>query len=322
MSVDPSPSEELGDQPSETRASRRRLIAALQAIFVTVLWASSWVVITFGLEQENLPPLTYSGLRYSVAAVVLVVVILSKSEYRESTRSLSKRWWAILALYGVIFVSITQGSQFVGLFYLEAITVSILLNLTPIIVLLMGVMSLRETPSWDQTLLIIVGVLGAMLYFYPFNFVGESLLGIVIVLIGVFANSISSVLGRYINREKVAHPVVVTGVSMTIGASLLLSTGLLIEELPMISLVGIFYILWLALVNTAFAFTLWNRAMQTLRAVDMTLINSTMLPQIVLLSIFFLGEMPEFWDWIGLIILTISIAAVQVSQAMKENNRN
>jgi len=49
----------------------------------------------------------------------------------------------------------------------------------------------------------------------------------------------------------------------------------------------------------------------------MTLINSTMMPQIVILSIIFLGEFPDAIDWIGLIILAISVTAVQYLQTKR-----
>ena len=84
-----------------------------------------------------------------------------------------------------------------------------------------------------------------------------------------------------------------------------------------ISLLSLFYVLWLSVVNTAFAFTIWNKAMQTLRAVDSTIINSTMLPQITILAIIFLGEMPGLLDWFGLILLAVSVAVVQVLQARR-----
>ncbi len=312
----------LRDKESEqdTGVSRKQLIAVGQAIFVTILWASSWVIIKFGLEQENLPPLVFSGLRYTFASIILVVAIVSRSEYRSSTRSLNRRWWSILALYGVIFVSITQGAQFVGLFFLDATMVSVLLNLTPILVLLMAAMSLRETPSKGQTLLIVLGVFGAMLYFYPLDLLSQSLLGIAVVLVGVIANALSSILGRYINKDRIAPPVVITGISMAIGSAILLTTGLILEEFTTITPMALFYVAWLAVVNTALAFTIWNKAMQTLRAIDITIINSTMLPQIVVLSILFLGESLTPLDWVGLIILIISVTLVQVNQAMKENN--
>ncbi|MFW9813140.1 MAG: hypothetical protein ACFFF9_11840, partial [Candidatus Thorarchaeota archaeon] len=53
----------------------------------------------------------------------------------------------------------------------------------------------------------------------------------------------------------------------------------------------------------------------------MTLINSTMMPQIVVLSIIFLAEPLDILDWIGLILFAFSVAAVQVIQASKANNK-
>ena len=92
------------------------------------------------------------------------------------------------------------------------------------------------------------------------------------------------------------------------------------ETVSPLSLTSWFYILWLAVVNTALAFTLWNRAMRVLRAVDMTLINSTMMPQIVILSFIFLQEYPGPLDWIGLILLALSVGAVQYYQTKRMNN--
>ena len=67
---------------SET-APKRHYKAVGEALFVTVLWASSWVIIKFGLEGEGLPPVTFAGLRYSIAAGILLAIILSnRRDYR------------------------------------------------------------------------------------------------------------------------------------------------------------------------------------------------------------------------------------------------
>ena len=295
--------------------TKKHYRAAGEAVFVTILWASSWVIIKFGLEE--IPPLTFSGLRYIIAAFILLAIVQAKEEYRASMWSQEKRWWATMALYGVVFVSITQGAQFVGLDRLDAISVSILLNLTPIVVLFLGVFLLREIPSRRQSFFIILVVAGAMIYFYPLDLNTSEMLGLVVVIIGVIANAFSSVLGRSINRKRESPPIVITAASMTIGAVILVVTGLIVDGIVSFSLLSLFYVLWLSVVNTAFAFTLWNRAMQTLRAVDTTIINSTMLPQITILSIVFLGEMPGLLDWVGLIILAVSVAIVQVLQARR-----
>jgi drug/metabolite transporter (DMT)-like permease len=51
----------------------------------------------------------------------------------------SRRWWGMLILYGLIYIAVTQGTQFIGLFYLPATTMSLMLNMTPIIVVVMAI---------------------------------------------------------------------------------------------------------------------------------------------------------------------------------------
>ena len=302
--------------PQDSR--RTRIVAILQALFVTVLWSSSFVIIKFGLE--DIPPLTFAGLRYSIASLILVMLILAQPKMRSSLMGRSRRWWGMLFLYGCIYITATQGTQFLGLFYLPAITFSLLLNLTPIIVLLTAIPMLGEKPSMIESVLVFLGIFGVILYFYPLDFIGVSILGLIIGLISLVANSASALIGRAINRAKDTPSLVVTGVMMSVGSVFLMLFGLTTEPISPLSFTSWFYILWLAVANTALAFTLWNRAMRVLRAVDMTLINSTMMPQIVILSFIFLAEYPEPLDWIGLILLAISVGAVQYLQTKRMNS--
>ncbi len=288
------------------------------ALIVTVLWASSWVVIKFGLEE--IPPLTFAGLRYSIAAALLMFVVIGRHDFRHEIVKANSRQILTLAGYGLVFVAVTQGAQFIGLNLLPAISVSLLLNMTPLIVLVLGVILLREVPTYGQIGWIFIGIAGVLIFFYPLELGVLQLVGVVVVLIGVVSNAFSSIIGRAINKKREFTPLVITAVSMLFGSLALVAAGLLLESVQSISLLSWFYIIWLSVVNTAFAFTLWNRAMQTLRAVDITLINGTMLPQIVILSIFFLGEMPTFLDWIGLALIAVSAILVQVIQARRMND--
>lgn len=299
-------------------SSRQYYKAVAQALFVTVLWASSWVIIKFGLEE--IPPLTFAGLRYTIASAILIVIVIGREETRHSLQNANRKQILVLSGYGLVFVAITQGSQFVGLDLLPAISVSLLLNMTPLIVLFLGIILLKEIPSRGQFGLIVIGIGGVLLYFYPLDLGGLQLLGVIIVLVGVVFNAFSSIIGRAINKKKEFTPIVVTGVSMLVGSLVLLFTAFLVEDVQTISLLSWFYILWLSVVNTAIAFTIWNRAMQTLRAVNITIINSTMLPQIVILSIIFLGEIPTILDWLGLALIGVSALLVQIIQAKRVNN--
>jgi drug/metabolite transporter (DMT)-like permease len=302
--------------PEDSR--RTQIIAVLQALFVTVLWSSSFIIVKVGLE--GIPPLTFAGLRYSIASVILVVLILAQPKMRASIKNRPRRWWGMLVLYGSIYIAVTQGTQFLGLFYLSPITLSLLLNMTPIIVLLSAIPMLGEKPTAIETLLVLAGIFGVFVYFYPLDFVGISIIGLIVGLISLLANSASSILGRAINRARDTPALVVTGIMMSVGSFFLMLFGLTIEPIAPLSAISWFYILWLAVVNTAFAFTLWTRSMRVLRALDQTLINSTMMPQIVILSIIFLGDFPGPLDWVGLILLAFSVSAVQYLQAKRMNN--
>ncbi len=300
--------------------SKDYLLAVIQALFVTILWSSSWVIIKLGLEE--IPPLIFAGLRYLLGAVILLVLILSNNDHRNLIAIQSKHWWVFIGLYGILFIAITQGGQFIALKLLPAITVSFILNLTPFIVIFLSIGLLKEVPSGLQMLFFLVAFLGILFYFYPIDLTLE-FLGLLVGLVLIFSNALSSILGRSINRTKTVPPIVVTGISMVIGSIIILTCGIAIDGIQIIfslSTLSLIYIIWLGAINTAFAFTLWHNAMQKLRAMDMTIINSTMLPQIVILSIIFLGEFPNFKEWIGLVLLVISTLLIQLSQA-KTNSK-
>jgi drug/metabolite transporter (DMT)-like permease len=71
-------------------------------------------------------------------------------------------------------------------------------------------------------------------------------------------------------------------------------------------------ILWLAVVNSAFAFTLWNRTLRTLSAVESSIINNTMLFQIATLAWVFLGETLTWKEVLGMVVAAVGTLAVQL----------
>jgi drug/metabolite transporter (DMT)-like permease len=264
-----------------------RLIAVLEALLVTFLWSTSWVLIKMGLK--SMPALTFAGLRYSLAFMCLLPFVLHPT-HRAGLRTLPRVKWARLIVLGLFFYAITQGAQFVGLAYLPAVTVSLLLNSTTVIVALLGILLLAERPTVLQWGGVGLAVIGAVIYFYPVSLPAGQALGFIVVTVGVFANAYSSILGRHINREGDIPPLVVTVVSMGTGAVALLAAGVSIQGLPALSPIHWLIIGWLAVVNTAFAFTLWNHTLRTLSAVESSIVNSTMLVQIAVLAWLFLGE--------------------------------
>ena len=283
--------------------------AVLQALFVTFLWSTSWVLVKIGLR--DIPALTFAGLRYSLAFLCLLPFAL-RPVCLTPLRGLSGRRWARLIVLGLLFYAVTQGAVFLGLAYLPSMTVSLLLNFTTIVVALLGIFLLAERPTLHQWSGVVINIVGVGIYFYPVSIPASQALGLIVVAIGVLANAESSILGRHVNREGDVPPLAVTIVSMGVGAIVLLVTGVLIQGLPRLSLTHWAIIGWLAVVNTALAFTLWNHTLRTLSAMESSIINSTMLVQIAVLAWLFLGERPTWQEGIGMALAGLGALIVQL----------
>jgi drug/metabolite transporter (DMT)-like permease len=96
-----------------------------------------------------------------------------------------------------------------------------------------------------------------------------------------------------------------------VGSIALLAIGVAVQGLPPLSWRAWLIIGWLAAVNTAFAFTLWNQTLRTLPAVVSSVINNTMLIQIAVLAWLFLGERPGPRELLGLALAAVGALVVQ-----------
>jgi drug/metabolite transporter (DMT)-like permease len=212
----------------------------------------------------------------------------------------------------LLYYTITQGTQFLGLAYLPAINFSLLLNSTAIVVALLGIPLLHERPTRWQWGGALTFVFGAAVFFYPWDIPAGQALGYLIATIHILSTSLSSIMGRGVNRRGEIHPITVTVVSMGIGAFFLLGLGLATEPAPQLDLTAWAIILWLAVVNTAFSFTLWNHTLRTLSAMESSIINNTMLIQIAILAWIFLGETLSLAQILGMLLAALGALLVQL----------
>lgn len=301
----------IRQQDNELMTSKLHIKAVLQALFVTFLWSTSWVLVKVGLKA-SLPAITFAGLRYFIAFLCLIPFILINPTHRNVLRTFSRVTWIQLALLGFVFYTLTQGAQFLSLSFLPAATLSLLLNFSPIFVALSSSFLKDEPPSITQWGGILLSVIGAIIYFLPLNIPTGQILGLIIALIGVLANSGSSLLGRRVNHQSGLSPILVTTVSMGIGGLLLLIIGAMTQGFGNLSLAQWLIIGWLAIVNTAVAFTLWNNTLKTLTAVESSIINSTMLPQIAILAWLFLDEPLNIKQIFGIVLVGVGTLIVQL----------
>lgn len=260
-----------------------------------------------------MPPLIFAGLRYFLGFLLLVPLVLKAD--RKAIQGLTRIQWGELCALGIVMYGVTQGSQFLSLAYFPAVLIALILNFTPIAVAILSFFLLREGPTRLQILGILVCAIGACLYFVP-HLAGDIPVSwlLLIPIVGTLSNAGASILGRAINRREHLQPRVVTVISMGVGSLILLLVGIVTEKMPDLGFRQILIIVWLAVVNTAFAFTLWNHTLRTLTSVESSVINNTMMIQIAVLSVVFMGESLNAIDVVGLTVASLGALLVQVKR--------
>jgi drug/metabolite transporter (DMT)-like permease len=287
-----------------------RIKAILLAVVVTIIWSTSWVLIKIGLA--DIPAMTFAGLRYMLASLLFFPLLLKK-DIRAQIKGLSARQWAVMVLLGVVLYTIGQGGQFLGLAYLPSVTVSLILNLSALFVAIVSSITIKERLTWLQWLGVMLNLAGVVIYFNPAsNPMHGHWLGWLFAVLSLLGNSVGVIIGREVNRKARIHPIVITGISMTIGSALMLLTGILWQGLPPLSAQSIWIIVILAVVNTAVCFTIWNYTQQTLMATETAILNNTMLVYISVLAWIFLDEKQSPMGIVGLILALVGAMLVQI----------
>ncbi len=231
----------LGHQPS-------RLAASVQAVVVVFVWATSWILVK--RQLHDIPALSFAGLRYGLAFVCLLALLVGRPVLRSRRRC---RAAGCCCLWPGRWCTSDRS---------------------------------RSPPARS----------------------GRSLSS----LWGVVAFAAATMLGRSVNRDDGLPALTVTVVSMGIGSGVLLAVAVVHDGVPRLTLSSWLVVVWLAVINTAAAFTVWNHTMRRLSAMESSLINNTMLVHVAVLAWIFLGERPSTRGMLGLVLVAGGVVLVQL----------
>lgn len=281
-----------------------RAIAVAESVVVALLLGSTLVIAKGALN--DIDPLALAALRYCVA-FLLFLPFLAR---RRSGMHWSGRLWLRFATIGVSFYVVGNGALFLGLRYLPATTASLLPSLVPLLMLFAGSIWLRERPARMQIVGVLVGLAGSALFFGHGLGAGRPI-GIAIVAVGLIGNAAFGVLGRDAAKSEQMDTVALTAIPLAIGGGVLLPLSLAFEGWPHASLRAAFIVLCLAAFNTAGVFFLYNHALRTLPALQVSaIVNCTPLVT-ALLAWLFLNERLGVVQIVGMLIAIGGVALVQ-----------
>jgi drug/metabolite transporter (DMT)-like permease len=264
----------------------RRLTAVLLALLVTLLWSSSYILIKIGLQ--GLPPLTFAGLRYFAAFAALLLAYPVRG--RSLPRHVSAPTWRALTALGLTTYAIVPAAMFLSLNLLPVNSTNLIFQAgIPLTVALFSGLLLNEPTSLRQWAGVLLTVAGVFLFF-PVRPEGGEALGAALAIVAAVGGAAGNLLTRHLMRDHPLRAGDVSMISMGIGSTLLLLVSRLVEPFPALTLSSVVLLLWLSLINTALAFTLWNLALRTLTALEGGVIANAQIVEVALLAWLILGE--------------------------------
>ena len=282
--------------------------ARLVWLILCIIWGSTWLFIKLGLE--NLPPITFAGIRFVIAGVILYLLIRARGIVLPDNR----RDWGLLALTGVLSFSLNYGLVFWGEQYISSGLAAVLQATLPAFGLVIAHFHLPgERMTWSKIFGVVIGFLGVAVVFSNQLAIagGKALAGSVALVLSAFFAAYSNVLVKAYGRR--LEPAILSGGQMFFGLIPLLLIGIPLEGNPFrfhwtpMALVALLY---LAVVGSVIAFMLYYWLVQHMD-VTKTMLISLVTPVVaVVLGMVVLGEDLSWRTIAGGIMIMVGVRFV------------
>lgn len=256
--VDAEREEELSldaQERARRRASRRAKAPVAAWLLLSLIWSSTWLFIKLGLE--DLPPVTFAGIRFVVASLALgAFVVIARRPLPRAAHE-----WGLIALTGLLSFSLNYGLLFWGEKYISSGLAALLQTSIPVFGLVIGHVYLpneRMTPRKVAGVLLGIAGVAFILTHQKESNGAAALWGGAAIVVGAFCTAYANVLIKA--RGARIDPAALALGQMVCGFVPLLIFGAAFEGNPLKlhwTPLAIVCLLYLALVGSALAFLLF-----------------------------------------------------------------
>ena len=227
----------------------------------------------------------------------------------------------LVVALGVLLYTTVPAMQIIGLDATDATSFNFVFQAgIPLVLAASAGTILKEATSWWEWIGVGIVVLGAWVFF-PIAPMGADARGVWLAGTAAVVIGASNLIQRRILRNEGTSALEVTALSMTIGAAILAVLAIFVDERPSLNLELVVLLLVLGIVNTAIAFFIWHRAIQTLRALHIGVIASTQLVFVPIMAVLFLNEEFGFRRAFGSLLVLAGIAVVHYSIAWAKEHK-
>jgi drug/metabolite transporter (DMT)-like permease len=254
---------------------------------IVLLWGPNWLVIKVGLG--SIPPLTYAGLRYFGAAlVVLPLALLVKASFPRAVKD-----WLVFSMTGLLAMGATGGFLFFGQQFLASGLGSLLFALAPFTTALAAHFVIAdERLSWRRLSGIAIGFVGVGLVVSQRGFGSGSVnfLGAGAMLLSTVAWAAGTVWFK--KTATTINPLASTGIQLLSGGAGLLILGLILEwgQPVVLSPTNFLLLGYMIVPSTALGYCLYFWMLRYMPATWLALVSFLVPIVAVLMGVSFLAE--------------------------------
>ena len=264
-------------------------------------WGSLYVVSKIALK--TVPPVTLLALRYIVAIPVLFVILALRGKLTRMTR----KDVMTAAAIGVTGYFMSFCLQMLGISRLTGSISSLLGAMNPIFIPVLASFYLKEELTRSKVLCVAVSMLGVVMIIGVNGTV--DILGALLMLVSVFLWSTTSIIIRRISGKYDPMQIAMLGMVFALpltGAWAALELKTAAFSLPLESLLAV---LFMGIVGTAVAHTLWNTSLSLMDASFCSMFYPMQPLVSSVLGVLILGETVTLNFVIGGIVICCGIVA-------------
>ena len=181
---------------------KHEFIAYILLLLTAVIWGGTWPLGRWLVSEEvggaTIPPFMIAFIRYVLAVVTFFIIL--KLKERTINWNFAKKNWRILAVMGLLSVTIYQAGYLIGEIFTAASDASIMVATNAVWVVILSIIFIKAEPfTWKKILGTLLAFLAVVIVvgFSPNIKLTHRILGDVLVLMGAFAYGSYTVLSRY-----------------------------------------------------------------------------------------------------------------------------
>ena len=219
------------------------------------IWGSTWLFIKLGLA--DLPPLSFAGIRFVFASLILTLLIFA----RRVRWPRSRRDWLLIAIVGFLQFTLNYGLVFWGEQYISSGLAAVLQSTFPLFGLVIAHLYLPyERMTVTKVIGVLLGVFGvAIIFSHQLTIAGRmALLGSIALVLSALFGSYGNVLVKAYGRQ--IDPLVLAAGQMFCGFPPLLALGIITEGNPFRfhwTAMAVLSLAYLVVVGSVIAFALY-----------------------------------------------------------------